>query len=95
MGKVYDKDIGTLIRLNTGVDISTASKCKIIAKPPFGSTIDLAATIIDKTKLQHTKLANTLAKPGIWQLQAYVEFAGVGEYCGEIVQLTIYKSLVK
>jgi len=92
VGKVYTDDIGTLIKLDTGEALAGATGCKIIARPPKGGAIELAATVVEGTKLQHVKSATTLREVGIWQLQAYVKF-GEEEYCGEIVGLQIYKVL--
>lgn len=92
MSKVYTTDVGTLIKLDTGEDISSGvSSVKIIAKPPSeGAAVDLAASVVETTKVQHTKTAATLNSAGEWELQAYVEYTAGDKYRGETVVLMIY-----
>jgi len=92
MGKVYASDVGTLIKLDTGVDVTSAT-VKIVAKPSgSGDAVDLEATVVESTKVQHQKTADTLNAAGNWRLQAYVEMGG-GKYFGEIVELPVYEPL--
>lgn len=94
MGKVCTTDVGTLIKLDTGEDITTASSHKIVAKPPDGGVaVDLVSAVVETTKLQHTKTALTLAKVGTWELQAYVVFGvapNATNYSGEKVPLVVH-----
>jgi formyltetrahydrofolate synthetase len=95
MAKVYTTDVGTLIKLDTGEDISSGvSEVKIIAKPPDESAaVELAATVVETTKVQHTKTADTLDETGEWELQAKVTYIPGDIYRGEKVVLMVYAPL--
>jgi len=87
---VFDKDVGTTIRLDTGSDLVGAISVAIYAKSPSGSVSTLSASVVPGTTyIQHIKTANTLSTPGAWQLQAYVKFADGSEYYGEPVTLIV------
>lgn len=94
MSRVHTTDVGTLIKLDTGVDLSTASNQKIVAKKPTGALVDLVAIVVDTTKLQHTKTALTLAEAGEWELQSYVELPGPQKLSGDAAKLYIYPPLL-
>lgn len=91
--KVYTTDVGTKIKLDTGWDIEAASSYKIVAKLGAAAAVNLTATIVETTKLQHQKLVTTLSEAGDWQLQAHVELTAGDVYRGEIVTLTVYAPL--
>lgn len=91
--KVFTTDVGTLIKLNTGWDISAATAYKIVAKLGAAAAVDLTATIVETTKLQHQKAADTLDSAGDWELQAHVELGAGDIYRGDIVELTVYAPL--
>ena len=94
MGKVYTTDVGTLIKLDTGEDLSSGvSSQKIVGKLGGASAVDLTATVVETTKVQHEKAADTLNSAGVWQLQAHVEFTDSTIYRGEVVELEVYASL--
>lgn len=93
MSRVHATDVGTLIKLNTGISLSDVSNQKIIARKPTGGLVDLAATVVETTKLQHTKTASTLNEAGEWELQAYVELPGPQKLRGTVVRLYIYPAL--
>ena len=89
MPEIFDKDIGTLIRLDTEVDVSTATFVDIAAITPAGDKILLDAEIFSTTIIQHIKTDSTLAIPGIWLLQAHAVFSEDLEFYGQEVSLTV------
>lgn len=77
MSDIFSGDIGTLIQLNVGVDISTATVTKIRVKTPDKSIVLWTATIgPDKMTLNYTTKSGDLTLAGKYQLQAYVELPG-------------------
>jgi len=89
MGKVFAADVGTKIILDTGQDLSAATLTKIKAKVRGGTEVKtLDGTVVETTKIQHSKTAETLATAGVWTLQAYVEFTA-DKYWGEKVTLEV------
>jgi hypothetical protein len=96
MAKVYTTDVGTLIKLDTGEDISSGvSEVKIIAMPPSeAGAVELTAAVAETTKVQHTKTADTLDEAGEWELQAEVTYTAGDIYRGEKAVLMVYAPLV-
>jgi len=90
---VFDKDVGTVIQLETGVDLTNAIEVAILAEDPHGETHVLDASVTDTTKIKHVKRADTLHIPGKWRLQAYVKFSDSSEYYGEIATLLVGETL--
>lgn len=87
--KVYVGDVGTVILLDTGVDISTATKAAIKVKMPNGATAEWVGTVAETTKVSYTIQAGNLSIKGKHLLQAYVEMPGwIGR--GETVNLEVY-----
>jgi len=90
MSQVFEPDVGTQIKLDTETSLAGGTNEKIIARSPSGTVSDLAASIVETTKIQHVKTALTLAEAGQWDLQAYVEIGGE-KYHGKRVILTVYE----
>jgi hypothetical protein len=95
MSKIYTTDVGKVIKLDTDVDLTVGLlDKKIIAKPPGGGAlVDLVATVVDTTWLQHEKTALTLATAGEWELQPYAAFTDGDILYGDIAILEIYPIL--
>lgn len=91
MGKLYTGSVGTLIRLETGINLTGATKTTIQAIAPTGGAATELTASVDGTKLVHTKTATTLASAGTWTLQSYVEFdSGATKHYGDSVKLDVY-----
>ena len=73
MGKVYKNDIGTIITIDSGEDLSSATVKKIYFKKPDGTLGNWSASVVDTTKLRYTTEAGDLNMAGTWQFQIYVE----------------------
>ena len=84
---VYAGDIGTEFRLDTELDLTTATLVAIKVKKPDGSTDTWTGTVYDTTKVKYVTVAEDIPDdlPGTYQLQAYVEIGGF-EGCGDIVK---------
>ena len=94
MSNVYTKDVGTLIQLDTGEDLSEVIDEKIYFKAPDESTGALGGiTVVEDTKLQHIKTALTFNQAGTWYLQAYAQWNAGDIYHGDIVQVTVVEGL--
>ena len=94
MSTVFVGDVGTLIKLDTKNDVGEAIGVKILARVQgTDDVVELSAVVGETTKLQHVKTALTFAVAGIWELQAYVDFAGDEEYYGDFVLLPVMKEL--
>lgn len=88
MSTVFVGDVGTVITLDCGINISTATLVKIRAKKPDLSVVEWAATVEGTNSITHTITVGELNVPGVWLLQSYVEmpeWRGRGEW----VSLTV------
>ena len=83
-------DIGSLIELDTGEDISSGSGAKIKYKKPSGDTGEWSATI-DDTKLTYTTADGDLDEAGTWLIQGYLT---VGIWTGHTAATEIHVGTV-
>lgn len=86
--KTYVGDVGTLIELDTGVDISTATSVKVSAQKPDGETV-LWTGMISGTKVQYATMPDDLDQAGRWLLQAVVTLP-TGTWRGGVSTLVVY-----
>lgn len=84
---VFLNDIGTLIRVDVGSDITGATVHKIKYIKPDGSTGDWDATVSTQY-LQYTTVADDLNQIGEWIVQALVTTAS-GTWHGEITRFEV------
>lgn len=89
MGKVYEGDIGTVIELDVGEDISSSSTRRIYYTKPSGTTGFWAATLVGTSRISYTTESGNLDEDGVWSLQAYIVTAS-GTWRGETVKLRVY-----
>ena len=76
MSKVFVGDVGTVIILDTKVNITTATVRKILAEKPSGQSVEWTASLEGTTAIKYTIQAGDLDQEGIWMIQAYVEMPG-------------------
>ena len=65
-------DIGTIIKLDTDIDVSAAIDSRIDYKKPNGDTGSWTAST-STTFVQYTLTSGDLDMVGKWELQAYVD----------------------
>jgi len=93
MSRVFKGDIGTKIKLNSGQDISSASKIQIRFKKP-GGTKGVWAAVLEGTQYGYYILkSGDMDENGVWEVQLYVEIDNWKGY-GEIATFTAYETLV-
>lgn len=88
MTKLYIGDTGTVITLDCGQDISTATVRAIDVRKPDGTTTSWAASASGSNSVSFTTLAGTLDQAGEWRLQANVTLPS-GEWLGETAYLEV------
>ena len=90
MGKIYKTDIGTLISLNTGINISSASSVSILVKKPSGGAIVTWVSVIgsDNMSIEHTILTDELNEVGYYKLHAKVVMPS-GTWHGETATIQV------
>lgn len=79
--KVYQGDVGTLIRMDTGSDLSSATTTNIKVIKPSGATAEWVGTA-NGTFVEYTTVAGDLDEVGAYVVYVYVEtpsWSGHGE----------------
>lgn len=89
MTKVYTGDIGTLIVLDCGQNISAATARSILVRLPDGSEVTWAAVANGTDAVAYTSEAGTFTQPGQHKLQARVTLPS-GTWRGATATLDVY-----
>lgn len=89
---VYVDEIGTEIRLETDVDLSSATMLKIVGLKPSGEAIAWNATLYpsDTTQLYYVTLSGDLDEVGVYPIQAYIEWGATSHQYGDLVRLIVH-----
>lgn len=90
MSKVYVGSIGTLIALDCGEDVSTATVRTIKARRPDGTTVDWTSFADGTDGIAYTTVSGDLSMVGLWTFQAYVELPSGWKGPGDSVTLMVY-----
>jgi hypothetical protein len=86
--KVYVGDIGTLIRIHCGEDVSAGGSASIRVKKPNGSKVTWSATL-STYYMNYTAVSGDLNLPGIYYCQPYVNL-GAWTGRGKTVSFRVY-----
>jgi hypothetical protein len=77
MGKIYVGQSALTFKLDTEIDLSSASDTRIYYKKPSGSTGYWDATTTETTKLKYeVEDTSKLDEAGVWAFWGYAEIAG-------------------
>lgn len=79
MGIPHVGDIGTLISLDVGESIATATVAKLVVKKPSGATVVWVGSP-NATAIEYTVIASDLDEEGDWTVQGYVEMPSWSGY---------------
>lgn len=80
--KVYVGDYGTVISVDCGEDISTATVTELKVQKPGGDTVTWTASIYGTDYLRYIIQDGDLDEAGVWKVQAAVtlpSWKGLGE----------------
>jgi hypothetical protein len=91
MNKVYVGDVGTIITLDCGEDISSATTREILVRKPDGTLMTWTAVASGPNGIAFTAQADTLDQAGKWKLQAKIVLP-TGNWKGQTTVLTVYPS---
>lgn len=99
MSKHYVNETGSYLRLDTGVDVTTAPVYRINWKDPTGTTGTFVSTLYSSYSdlagatgtyyVSRTLAYGDLDVAGEWEFQAYIAGAD-GTWWGETVKLEVY-----
>ena len=92
--RVYVGDVGTLLIVETFVDLLKATVKKILYKKPDGTTGEWLGTVAegDPTQIRYYLQEGDIDMAGIWKLQVYVEMPG-WKGVGDVVILPVYSRI--
>jgi len=92
--KVYVGDLGTVVTLDCGTNVSAATVRRILYTKPTGVTGAWTATASGTDSIAYTTAGVTSDwdVAGTWLLQAEVTTAG-GKWLGETVELRVYAAM--
>ena len=91
--KIYVGQTALIIRVTTGIDLSTASAVQIKYKKPDGTTGAWTGTVYNETRgiISYTiASASDLDQEGDWIAWAYVTFTGGTVAPGNIFKFHVY-----
>jgi len=92
MAKVFVGDTNTKIRLDAGLDISSAAKLEIHYKKPSGTTGKWIGVLEDTDYAYYLTKAADLSENGVWEVQLYIEIGSWKGY-GEIATFSVYEHI--
>ena len=88
--KIYERDIGTEIKLNSGEDLVGYTVLEIHYLKPDGTEGIWDATNVETTKARYvTVVSGDLMPEGTWKVKLYVELPTWKGY-GETVEMKVY-----
>lgn len=87
--KIYVGDIGTVIDLDTEVNISAATSAKIVVLKPDETEVEWTGAVNGTTVVRYTTVLDDLDQEGVWRLQAKVT-TPAGTWLGNTVTVTVY-----
>lgn len=70
--KYYVGDIGTLVLVDIGTDITLATECAIYVKKPNGTRVTWVASISGEEEIQYIIQDGDWDLPGIYTIQSYI-----------------------
>lgn len=80
--KIYVGDVGTVITVDCGENISAATVMELKVEKPGGATITWTASLYGTDYLRYTIQSGDLDESGTWKIQASVtlpSWSGLGE----------------
>ena len=88
--KIYIGDVGTIIRVDAGQDISTATTLDIKYRKPDGTEATWTGVLDGTNFVRYTTIAGDLDQTGGWQIQLVIALPGWSG-CGETTGFTVYE----
>jgi len=86
---VFQDDLGTVLTIDTGVALATATTTELHIRDPDGTVLERTCTV-SGTNLLYTTVAADWAKLGTHRLCAYVEFSGT-KHTGTAFEIVVKK----
>jgi hypothetical protein len=91
MSKIYVGDIGTVIALDCGVDLTMASSLEILVRKPNDEVVNWVATVLELNSVAYATKVNDLDQEGIWKVQSKVTLPD-GTWLGDTTEFEVFRS---
>lgn len=88
--KVYVGDIGTLVKVDCGQDISDSTVFKILVKKPDKTEHEWDGVLGGTDYIEYNSQAGDFDQAGTYQIQAYID-TPTWQGKGETAKFTVYK----
>ena len=90
---IAEKDIGLQLKLNTGVDITSATVSNVHYRKPSGATGSFTGAVTGTYYVSYTLQTNDIDEMGEWEFQSYVE-KSTWKLRGNIAKVRAVEALV-
>jgi len=91
MGKIYKNDVGVIIKIDTGIDLSECGSVKMLVRTPTAD-VEWNATLVAgaSSQIEYTTKEGDLSEAGDYLIQSYVIMGDNSVHRGETATLTVY-----
>ena len=89
---IAEKDIGLQLKLNTGVDITSATVANVHYRKPSGATGSFTGAVTGTYYVSYTLQDGDIDEQGEWEFQSYVE--NTWKLRGNIAKVRAVEALV-
>ena len=89
MAKHYKREVGTVVTLDCGVDVSAGTTLEIEVEKPDGTLDTWTGAVDGTTGVKYTLTSSDFDQTGLYKMQAHVTAAN-GEWFGETVEIYVY-----
>lgn len=87
--KSYVGDIGTILEVDCGVDISSATTHNLMMQKPDLASVELTGTVHNTNFIRYTTIDGDLDQAGVYRIQSKVVISG-WDGLGETAKLRVY-----
>lgn len=87
--KSYVGDIGTILEVDCGVDISSATTHNLMVQKPDLTTVELTGTVYNSNYIRYTTIAGDFDQEGVYRIQSKIVIPA-WQGLGETVKLRVY-----
>lgn len=87
--KSYVGDIGTILEVDCGVDISTSTTHNLMMRKPDLTVVELTGTVYNTNFIRYTTIDGDLDQAGVYRIQSKIVISA-WEGRGETERLRVY-----
>ena len=87
--KPYVGDIGTILEVDCGVDISASTTHNLMVQKPDLTTVELVGTVHNEDFIRYTTVDGDLNQAGVYRIQSKIVVSG-WTGLGETERLRVY-----